>query len=156
MYAICNMSSPWDLLGKTSTSDSPLRPPSLAPTAQDQVALEVMPSLDSNLQSAVIACPSSSPHLGRRVGCDRCRGQELKCIREDENGRCFCCTVANTTSKLQYIFARRLSMSSRGPTLLSTEEGGKSWAKLDRFGQEPTPAVQVGLVLMQSTLHHYV
>ena len=29
-----------------------------------RLALESMPSIDSNLQSAVIACPSSSPHLG--------------------------------------------------------------------------------------------
>ena len=80
--------------------------------------------VDSNPQSTTTPTTSSSSLQGRRAACDRCRGQKLRCIREDQNGECVRCTTAGTTCRFS------LSMRTGRPPNISnstspTERRGK-------------------------------
>ena len=79
-------------------------------------SLESMDStlvVDSNPQSTANTATSSSSLQGRRAACDRCRGQKLRCIREDRNGECVRCTTAGTTCRFS------LSMRTGRPPNIS-------------------------------------
>ncbi len=76
------------------------------PRDELQQALTIMnstPSIDSKTHRATIQDTSPSSHQGRRAACDRCRGQKLRCNREDQNGnailsgKCTRCTKARAT-----------------------------------------------------------
>ena len=63
----------------------------------DLISMDSSLVVDSNMQSTATTATPSSSLQGRRAACDRCRGQKLRCIREDPNGECIRCTTAGTT-----------------------------------------------------------
>ena len=92
--------------------------------------------VDSNIQStATTATPSSSLH-GRRAACDRCRGQKLRCIREDQNGECIRCTTAGTTCR----FSRSMRIG-RPPNISNTASPTERRGKQKPGQGEPKPKV---------------
>ena len=80
--------------------------------------------VDLNPQSTANTATSSSSLHGRRAACDRCRGQKLRCIRENRNGECIRCTTVGTTCRFS------LSMrTGRAPNISNTASPTKRRGK---------------------------